>query len=535
MSRAEASGSRLPSGAARAVLAAVLVVAAALRVAALDKPFYVDEITTITVASQPLAVMGETMRLIDASPALYPLLLHGWMDVSRADVWLRLLSAIFGWLAVFVVFRLGARAFGWKAGLAAAAIMAIAPAHVHYAQYVRNYSLFTLLAALHVLLVSEWLDPDGRRTGWRFAGLAVVTTALFYTHYLSLLLLPAEGVFALMRWRTARNAVIGWGATVAVAGVLFLPGVPLLLHNVEFDRARNLDRPEPPPLVELIPTLAAELTVGQRSLGFDDPQVRRTTLVAALVLVPGLALLGLWRGIGSGHDRAILLALVALLPLAIYVGSGRRLVAVRFFLPFMVGYIALAGNGLASLSRRSAVAVGGALVILCAVPLTHFYTSYAWSYDHRRVAAAIGATAGPDDALLTVHPFETLYYRWYLGDALPMQGLMFTPLEDQDTYVIKPPPLDLPRAQARVRQAAARHDRVWIVGQSERSFAFDETEPEGQLLAWLDEHYERVDDLDALTGGDPWIRAYRRPAAPEDAAAGEDPAEGGDPAAGGPR
>jgi hypothetical protein len=54
-------------------------------------------------------------------------------------------------------------------------------------------------------------------------------------------------------------------------------------------------------------------------------------------------------------------------------------------------------------------------------------------------------------------------------------------------------------------------------------------------VAWLDEHYERVDDLDALTGGDPWIRAYRRPAAPEDAAAGEDPAEGGDPAAGGPR
>jgi hypothetical protein len=197
----------------------------------------------------------------------------------------------------------------------------------------------------------------------------------------------------------------------------------------------------------------------------------------------------------------------------------------------MVGYVALAGNGLASLSRWTAVVVSGALVILCAVPLTHFYTSYAWSYDHRRVADAIRASAGPGDALLLVHPFETLYYRWYLGDSMPMQGVMFTPLEEQTSYVIKAPPLDLARAQARVRQAAERHDRVWVVGQSEKSFASDPGD-EARLFAWLDDHYERVADLDALTGGDPHIRLYGRAAAGAGART-EDPVSGSEPAPGG--
>ena len=508
MNPAEASGSRPPSAAARAALALVLVLAAVLRVGALDKPFYVDEITTITVASQPLGRMGATMRLIDASPALYPLLLHGWMEVSRADAWLRLLSALFGWAAVVVVWRLGARAFGWRAGLAAAAVLAIAPPHVHYSQYVRNYSLFTFLAALHVLLVSEWFDRQVRRSRWRFAGLAAVTTALFYTHYLSLLLIAAEGLFVLLRWPTARRAVLGWTAALMLAGVLFLPGVPLLLHNITYDRVRNVDRPDRPPLVELLPTLAAELTVGQRSLGFDDPRVQRTFLIAAVVLVPGLALFGSWRGLQHDRDRTLLLLVVTLVPLALYIGSGRRLVAVRFFLPFMVGYVTLAGHGLASLGRRSVALAGGALVVLCAVPLAHFHAQYAWSYDHRRVADAVRGSAAPGDALLFVHPFETFYYRWYLGESVPMQGLMFTPLEEQSAYVIKPPPLDLARAQARVEDAAARYDRLWIVGQSGRSFAFDDPTAEARLFTWLDQQYERVSDLDTMTAGDPRIRLY---------------------------
>lgn len=497
----------VPPGRFRAALVAIVVLAAALRLAALDKPFYVDEITTITVSSQPLGGMREAMREVDASPALYPLLLHVWLKAGRADAWVRLLPAMLGILAVPAAALVAARAFGPRAGLGAAFIMAIAPAQVHYAQYVRSYSLFTLLATVHVWLFMAWFEPHIRITPRRAAALLAVTTALLYTHYLSVLLFAGEGLVALLRLRDARDRALKWGAVAAVAGVLFLPGLPLLLHNAAFDRVRNAERPDPPPLHRLVPDLAGELLVGQRSLGFGDPATRRATLAAAAVLFPALWIAGAVRAYRTRPDMLLLLCAVSLLPIALYVASGRKLVAVRFFVPFAAGYLAVLGYGLASLQGARRWIAVAALVLVSAVPLWHFYSRFSWSYDHRRVARAIGERARPGDALLVVHPYEAFYYRWYLGTHLPIRGLLFTPLEEQDSYVIKPAGLQLAQARTRIADEAARHPRLWIVGATTRSFASDARE-QAAVLAWMDATYRRVADLDALTGGDPTIRLY---------------------------
>ena len=510
---APASSARMPR-AGRAWFAAVLIVAAALRCGALDKPLYIDEISTITVASQPLASMAAVMRQIDASPALYPLLLHFWMGVSHADAWVRLLSAIFGVLAVLVVGLVGCRAFGWRAGVAAAAVMAIAPAHVEYAQYVRSYSLFTLLVAVHVWLVIDWMDDRVPLTAGRAAVFVLVTVALFYTHYLSLLLLPAEGLFVLVRGWQARTRLLAWTAAVCAAGVLFVPGLPLLLHNVEYDRIRNEDRPEPQALVRVVPNLVSDLNLGPRSLGFEDPVTRRITMAAAAILFPVLWVAGVASGMRTRRDLVLLFCAVSIVPIAIYIGSGRRLIALRFFVPFMAGYLVLLGCGLASLSRVRALLVSIALIVLCAIPLAHFFTRYSWSYDHRAVARAIAQQSAPGDAIMVVHPYEAFFYRWYLGEQLPIRGLVFTALEDQEGYVIKPPPVELERARARIGAAAAVYSRIWIVGQSTRSFASDARE-EARVLAWMDETFTRAADLGALTGNDPIVRLYTvRPAPP---------------------
>jgi hypothetical protein len=504
---------RFPSGVPRVLFVLILLLAAALRAGALDKPFYVDEITTITIATQPLSRMAEAMREVDASPALYPVLLHFWLEVARSDAWTRALSAIFGLAAVAVVGLLGSRAFGWRTGLAAAFVMAIAPGHVHYAQYVRNYSLFTLLAAIHVLLFVEWLEPRATVGRGRALLVLAVTTALLYTHYLSMLLFAGEAVAGLLRLKDVRTRVLAWGGIVAIGGVLFLPGVPLLLHNAAFDRVRNAERAASPPLVELVPNLAAELMVGQRSLGFDDPAVRRATLAAAAVLFPALWMIGVAQGWRSHRYLTLILCLVSLVPFAIYLGSGRKLVAVRFFLPFAAGYLVLLGHGLASLrgiARWTAVA---ALSVLSAVPLTHFYRTFSWSYDHRAVARALEARAHPGDVVLVTHPYEAFYYRWYLDARLPVRGLLFTPIDEQDTYVIKPADLRFEQAMARVLQAASGHPRFWFVGQSGRSFAGDAHE-EARLIEWLERSYRRVDDLGTMTGSDPVIRLYEVGASP---------------------
>lgn len=498
-----------PTAQTRLVLAAILALAAGLRVIALDKPLYIDEIVTITVGMQPLASMGSVMRQIDASPALYPVLLHGWLQIARSDVWARLLSALFGIAAVWVVYLIGRRAFGVRTGLAAAFVAAIAPAHIHYAQYVRSYSLFTLLAAVQLLIVTDWFVP-GRRLRWRAVALTLVTAALFYTHYLAFLIVVPEGVYAAVhllrdQWRRA----IGWGLAMLVAVVLFLPGMPLLAHNMTFDQVRNESRAAPPTAERLVPNLIAELSVGQRTLGFSDRRVRRLTLTATAILFPVIAVFGLAAGWRDEEDRTLLLLLYATLPVAVYVLSGRRLVAVRFFLPFMVAYLVLLGHGLASMGRSLRTVMGLLLLIVCAVPLVHFYRLYNWSYDHRAVAKTIARHLQPTDVLLFVHPYESFYYRWYLGDHVAMKGLVFTALEDQETYSIKPPSLSLDVAKPRVQAAAGSYERLWLIGQSPRSFASDARE-EQRLVRWMNQQYTVVDDLSALTGADPIIRVYSR-------------------------
>jgi hypothetical protein len=228
---------------------------------------------------------------------------------------------------------------------------------------------------------------------------------------------------------------------------------------------------------------------------------------AAVLLFPGLFLLGAVRGVRIRPEMVVLLCAVAIVPVAIYVGSGRRLVAVRFFLPFMVGYVVLLGSGLASLTRLRALVVSIALAALCAIPLWHFYATYSWSYDHRLVAHRIAEQSKPGDVILVVHPYEAFYYRWYLGRRLPIRGLVFTALEDQGGYVIKPPPVDLKRARDRIGDAATEFSRMWVIGQSTRSYASDAREQE-RILAWMDSAYDRTADLGALTGNDPVIRLY---------------------------
>ena len=494
----------MPAPRHRAALGAMMAVAVLARLLALDKSLYVDEIVTITVAMQPLAGMARVMRLIDASPALYPLLLHLWLQLGHADAWVRALSAVFGIAAVFFAYLIGRRVFGERAGLAAALVAAIAPAHVHYAQYVRSYSLFTLLAAVQLLLFIGWFE---RPTRWRLVALGVVTAAALYTHYLALLILLPEGAYLATRLRDARARAGGWVAGMCLAGVLFLPGVPLLVYTIPIDRARNEQRPGPPSPVRLLPDLMGELSIGQRALGFDDPTTRRLVLAGAAVIFPGLLVAGTVAGWRRNRDKTVLLLLFAFVPVLVYVLSGRRLVAVRFFVPFMTAYIVLLGNGLAAIGGRARALAAIALIVVCGVPLFHFYTRYQWSYDHRAVAGAINARLAPGDALLVVHPFEAFYYRWYLGPDVAIKGLVFTALEDQAHYEVKPESVRLETAVPRIEDAAGRYRRLWVIGQSPRSFVSDEGE-QRRLLEWMNHSYRCVEDLGATIGPDPVVRAY---------------------------
>ena len=511
-----ASEGRSWSSGPRAGLVAVLAVGAVLRCAALSKGFYVDEISTLTVASQPLASMSETMREIDASPALFPLLLHLWIGLSTADAWVRLLPALFGIGAIAAAHDLGRAMYGPRAALAAGFLMAVAPIHVEYAAYVRSYSLFTLLALCQLAAFYRIVRETGEPTVRRLAVFSLLTAGLFYTHYLSFLLLAAEGVFALAAGFRAPRLLLRLGLAVGLAGVLFLPGTGLLRHNMTFDAQRNTERVDAPAWYRIIPDVSGELLFGRRDLGFSSAPVRRVVTIATAGLFSWFLAAGLMAGWRTHRSATVLLLLFAVLPLFFYVVSGRKLIAVRFFLPSGAALLVLAAAGLASWRPRRAAAAMACVAILSSIPIIHFVSRFQWTYDHRAVAAAIETGWQPGDIILFVHPYEALHYRWYFGPDVPLRGLTFTPLTEQQTYVIKPPPLSVPAAQGRVRTVARDHGRFWVIGQSPRSFSVRDTAAEAALFEWLDGEYGLEQDLTGIAGPDPVVRRYRsrRPASP---------------------
>ena len=168
----------------------------------------------------------------DVHPPLYFFLLHLWVQVLGEGVLaLRLLSALFGSLAVFLGGWLAWRLASRRAAFLATLLLALLPTAVRYSQEVRMYSLLGcwLLAATLALLY--WLDTGRRR---HLVAYALLMTAAFYTHYFSVLGLLVHWLWLASLPDSPLRRRDWWLANLAVA-VLFLPWLPGML-----DLARHM-------------------------------------------------------------------------------------------------------------------------------------------------------------------------------------------------------------------------------------------------------------------------------------------------------
>ena len=142
------------------LLALFVLLAFALRVLRLDfQPLWWDEGYSVWFATHPLGQMA-SLTAQDIHPPLYYALLHGWTGLFGAGpVSLRLLSVLFGVLAVPAIYLAGRRMLSRRAALIAAFLLAISPLHVYYSQEVRMYGLVALLSI--GVLVAAWACWSG--------------------------------------------------------------------------------------------------------------------------------------------------------------------------------------------------------------------------------------------------------------------------------------------------------------------------------------------------------------------------------------
>lgn len=204
------------------MLGALTALAAALRFATLGLQSleYDEAYTAGVVLPGSFGHMLSLLPKTESSPPLHYLLEWVWTrPFGRSEVSVRFISALAGTAVVPVVYAAARRLGSSRAGLVAAALVAVNPFLLWYSQEARAYGLLTLLGALSFLaFVAALQDPSPRRLAlW-----AGVCALALWTHYFAVFLVAAEAAWLL--WCSdARRRVALAVAAVAAAGLAVLP------------------------------------------------------------------------------------------------------------------------------------------------------------------------------------------------------------------------------------------------------------------------------------------------------------------------
>ncbi len=428
-------------------ICALMLFAFVLRVYRLGfQPLWWDEGWTVYFATADVPSMV-ARTAIDIHPPLYYLLLHFWtFIIGPGVVSVRLFSVVAGVLSVPLMFVVGRRLFGWKAGSLAALILAVAPFHVYYSQEARMYALVTLLALASTYLFLTLLEGQrSRQATWiLWTGYVVVTSLAMYTQYYAAFVPAAQTLFLLIRFRRHKSLLPRWiGAQVALL-VAYIPWLlyagPKLVAYVGNKLVKEGDVP-------LTPWTYVQRHLVAFSVGHvSEP---RSFLSWLAVLVVGLALLGAITSLAarrqpgqaawSGTDAALFAGVYLLFPLFLgYVVNLRypftspaieRLflfTAPALYLLVVVGILWL------QVRLRVASATVFVLVLLVNTPsLCDYYSVERYAADdYRPVVEKVQALARPEDVIVAVHPWQIGYFRAYYSGELP--SLYLTPKEPAD-------------------------------------------------------------------------------------------------------
>lgn len=185
-------------------LCPILLAGFALRVWHMDsKSLWIDEAFSVWVGRQPVESTLDWLVRIDQHPPLYYLLLHMWMRIGDDPFSVRLFSALVSTLNVPLLYRLARRLAGWRVGLLAAALLALSPFHVQFAQETRMYALLCLeatvlmWATVVLLQTRSSQDLGDLRKGLAWCGVLLGSAAALWTHNTAVLLVLAVNLVVL--------------------------------------------------------------------------------------------------------------------------------------------------------------------------------------------------------------------------------------------------------------------------------------------------------------------------------------------------
>jgi 4-amino-4-deoxy-L-arabinose transferase-like glycosyltransferase len=182
-----------------------------------------DEAFSISVSQLPLREMMRTLVVDFVHPPLHYFVLRGWLKVFGYGLFqARLLSVLFGTLAVFFLYLLAEYLVDRRTALLSALLLAASQLGIMYAQEVRPYAQFHFLALCGSYLFLRAFRQGRPLFWWSFVATAIL---MLYTDYFSVYLIAALLVLPLIYRRDSklRPSWILAGSTLSIA--LYIPWI----------------------------------------------------------------------------------------------------------------------------------------------------------------------------------------------------------------------------------------------------------------------------------------------------------------------
>lgn len=452
----------------------LILVAAALRWYRLTaQDIWGDEAFSIWLSQQPLNVV--IAGASDTHPPFYPFLLFLWLPLAGSTAFAtRTLSVLIGSLAVPLVFVLANRLtprprVKWFATI----LTTISPLMIYYSQETRMYELVAVLAlasTYFALRMSEGMHH--RSLGMAHSRVPLMyfisTLLAIYTHYSAFFVLVAQNVFALLRWRNQRAALVRW---IGWQGLLVAAYVPWIVVQSAFLREKAHARFEEWGWAGIEMIFGKTLLAFSAGLTTDFPV---SHLAAILFVIFGL--LGVYAIIHRRESQAWLALLYFLVPVTIayIVNPIMPFFFERYVLVALPGFLILVAFGLDyldELDHRAQIGMTMALIFFAIFANGNFYFNETYAKGkYGKMMAYVSQNAQPGDVLILNNPLQKPLYQYYAPANVPAY---FFPESGAS--------LEEPPVRQQLEMLAKKSSRVWLVMFGNPA----EYDPTGYLERWF--------------------------------------------------
>lgn len=406
-------------------IVAILAIAAVARVWSIgERALRHDEGFTLWVASLPWRQMPDVLATADTHPPLHYAIVKSVVllfDASTTSI--RLPGVLAGVVTVVVVGLLGGAVSGRRAGLFAAALLALSPFHAVMSEEARMYPWATLAVALVLWAVASVVpstsygDPACRLpvpAAW--VVYAVGATLALYSHNLApIVLLPATAALALAAARREladpASWWMGWIGANLVALLAWAPWAPNFLAQVS--SVEELGWLDPPSVRDVIGITRGTYAEFTRSGAADAGWLAEGTWTYGwldlIVLI--LVATAVWRL--SAPARVLLVGGAVVLPLLelSYTWLAQPIFHYKTFVMVVPAVVVLIATGAAGGIRygwrRSAVLAVSVLLTVNGIALIDHERSFDPDRGYRETARALDARVAGDEVVVVFSSIST--------------------------------------------------------------------------------------------------------------------------------